>query len=177
MSQIMQPSFMSKQIGIVVLLMMVSALAAGCKSSQTLSYEVLLSYVPLETEPPSEKAPGIIVIASIDEIVPPAKGVKYPQVAMDLLANLDYSKYFAILFIVGQVKNDNIVDEVIRERRSVTIELNDYSIGPGNYEVPGFTLPYQLIVIEKSGTWGEDVHFEIRVDQTDIIREGDHYIP
>jgi len=70
-----------------------------------------------------------------------------------------------------------LVNEVIREKRKVTIELNDYSIGPGNYEVPGFTLPYQLIVIEKSGTWGENIHFEIKVNQTDVVAEIDHFIP
>lgn len=173
----MPPRIMSKQARTVVLLLIVSALVTGCKSSQTLSYDVLLSHVPLETKPPTEKAPNIIVITSVDEIVPPAKGVKYPKVAMDLLTNLDYNKSFAILFLVGQVQKDNIVNEVIREKRKVTIELNDYSIGPGNYEVPGFTLPYQLIVIEKSGTWGDNIHFEVKADQNDIIAETDHFIP
>jgi len=156
-SKFMSPRLMTKQVGNLVLLLMVYALVTGCKSSQTLSYDVLLGHVPLETEPLSEKAPNLIVITSKDEIVPPARGVKYPTTVSELLSALDYNKSVAVLFLVGQIQKDSMINKIVREGDKVTIELDDYSIGPGNYEVQGFTLPYQLITIEKSGTWGNNI--------------------
>jgi len=136
-----------------------------------------LDPVSFETEPPYADTPDIIVIGSLDEVAPPAVGVKYPKEVMDILSNLDYNRSFAILFLVGQVQNNIIINGVVRKGSKVTIELNDYSIGSGNYIVPGYTLPYQLIVVEKSGTWGEDIHFVFKTDQADILAESDHYIP
>jgi hypothetical protein len=176
-SKIKQLGTMLKQARMVVFLVAGFVLIAGCKTSQKLSFDISLSYVALEAERFSEKAPNIIVITSSDEIVPPAKGITYPKVAMDLLTSLDYNKSIAVLFIVGQVNNDVIINEVIREKGIVTIDLNNYSIGPGNYIPPGFTLPYQMIVIEKSGNWSDNIHFEIKVNHTDIIAGIDHYVP
>jgi hypothetical protein len=176
-SKFMLSRIMTKQVGNFVLLLVVCALVTGCKSSQTLSYDVLLRHVSLETEPGSEKAPNMIVITSKDEIVPPAKGIKYPTTVFDLLSTLDYNKSIAILFLGGQIQKDSKINKIIREGDSVTIELNDYSIGPGNYEVQDFTLPYQLIAIEKTGTWGDSIHFGIRANQTDIVAEVDHFVP
>lgn len=171
------PGIMSNQIKNAVRLLIVCVLITGCESSITLKYELLLSNVSLETEPLSEKAPNIIVIASKEEIVPPVKGVKYPNTVSDLLSKLDYKKSVAVLFLVGQIQKDSIINTVVREGDRVTIELKDYSIGPGNYELRGFTLPYQLISIEKSETWDDNIHFVVRANQTDIIAEIDHFVP
>jgi hypothetical protein len=82
------------------------------------------------------------------------------------------------LFLVGQVNKDKIIREIVRQGNQVTLKLTSYSVGPGNYELPGLTLPYQLIVIDRSGTWGKNIHFEAKlVDPGDIIAEADHYIP
>ncbi len=168
---------MAKKVGNAILLLMVCVLLAGCKSSQTLSYERLLGYVSLETEPLAEKAPSVIVVTSKDEIAPPAKGVSYPNTVSDFLSGLDFDKSVAVLFLVGQIHKESIIDKIVREGDRVTIELNDYSIGPGNYEMQGFTLPYQVIAIEKSGAWGENIHFVIRIHQADIVAEVDHFVP
>ena len=176
-SRITKPGIFPKPARIIVWVMIVSVLVVGCKPSQTLSYDVPLDPLPLGTGPEFANAPDIIVIASQDEIVSPAEGVMYPEVVMDVLTNLDYSKSFAVLFLVGQVNPDIKVNAIVRKDDNVTIQLDKYSIGPGNYVVPYYTVPYLLIVIEKTGTWGEDIHFVFKTDQADILAESDHYIP
>jgi hypothetical protein len=149
----------------------------SCSFTQPLSSEVIFNHVSLIREGFSDSAPSMIVIASLDEIVPPAKGVNYPGNLITLLNQIDYEKSFVIFFMVGQVQGEGILDRVTRSGSEVTVWLYEFSVGPGNYEIEGFTMPYQMITVGKTGTWGDTIHFQILTNQNDIVTEIDHYIP
>ena len=109
--------------------------------------------------------------------MPPAPEIKYPQEALDLLTSVDYDKFFVVLLISEPRLKDSIVRQVIRKGNKVSVLLYERTIGPGNYVLDDWTLPYNFIVIEKAGVWGENVHFNIRSAQNEVLNKIDHYIP
>ena len=168
--------FISK-VRYFLLVILICTCLCDCVSSQSLPFNVLQNHVSLESELLSDTAPGIIIFASPDDIVSPGEGINYPPVVSDLLSQLNYEKSFAILFQVGQRNVDTVVKSISKKGNKVVIEIDNYSIGHGNYEIPGFTMPYQLITVEKVGKWGNNIHFEVRTGQSDIVYEIEHYIP
>ena len=67
---------------------------------------------------------------------------------------------------------------MVRKGDKVTIMMESYRIGPGNYYLPGFTMPYQMVVIDKIGEWSRDIHFVVDAkDWPGYFWRGVHFIP
>jgi hypothetical protein len=75
------------------------------------------------------------------------------------------------------VQTEEIIDDIVPRGDKVIIRFKEFSVGPGNYEVPPYTQPYALVVVEKSGEWAKVIKFRFEVEGGIIFAETDHYIP
>jgi len=90
---------------------------------------------------------------------------------------LNFDNSFAVLFMVGQIAEANIITEITRENEQVFIKLMNYSVGPGNYILPGYSMPYQLVAVEKTGNWNQDIQFILEDDTGNLLDSTTHHIP
>jgi hypothetical protein len=167
-----------KNVWILVFLLFMGLVIAGCNSSRTLQFDVISEKTPfIVTSPGNQPVPTLIIIAFPDEIVPPTSVVEYSEAMLDSLKKVDFEKSFVILHQVGQIPDNGRITEIARRKDTVYITLHKYSVGPGNYELRGFTLPYQITTIEKKGKWGKEIKFILEVEGGDIVAQEQHYIP
>lgn len=169
---------MNKSIFTILLVVILATSCNKAPSPQTLSFEVLVQSSPFtETSPPSQDIPNLMVIASPKEISSPLPEVEFSDTLLAQLREIDYDQFFAVLILVGQMPTDGIVTEVSRVNENVSIKVKDYLVGPGNYKLKGYSLPYQLISVEKEGSWNTDIEFILEEEDGNIFGRAKHYIP
>jgi len=164
----------------IVTILLAAILATSCSKAppQMLSFEVLVQSSPFtETSPPLQDVPNLIVIASLEEISPPIPEFEFSDTMVTQLNAVDYEQSFAVLILVGQMPTDGIVTDVSRMEEKVSIKVNDYIVGPGNYKLKGYSLPYQLISVEKEGSWNTDIEFILEEENGNILGRTKHHIP
>jgi len=165
----------------IVTILLAAILATSCGKAplpQTLSFEVLVQSSPFtETSPPSQDVPNLIVIASLEEISPPIPEFEFSDTMVTQLKAVDYEQSFAVLILVGQMPTDGIITEVNRMNEKVSIKVEGYTVGPGNYKLKGYSLPYQLISVEKEGSWNTDIEFILEEENGNILGRTNHHIP
>lgn len=164
----------------IVMILLAAILATSCSKApppQTLSFEVLVQSSPFtETSPPSQDVPNLIVIASPGEISPPIPEFEFSDIMVTQLNAVDYEQYFAVLILVGQI-TDGTITEVSRTDGKVFIKVKGYTVGPGSYKLKGYSLPYQLISVEKEGPWDIDIEFILEEENGNILGRTKHHIP
>lgn len=164
----------------LVTLLTIVLLAAACgKAAQhTLPFSVLVGASSFrEVSPRQQEPPHLFVIASPEEIVPPIAEFSFPEDMFEQLNMLNFDTSFAVLFMVGQIAEANVIAEITRENEQVFIKLGDYSLGPGNYILAGYSMPYQLVAVEKSGNWNQEIEFILEDDTGNRIDSTTHHIP
>lgn len=168
-----------KKFRALIFVIGVGLISAGCSVSYTLPFKVLVEKAPfLVVSPENQSMPDLIIIASPDEMVPPAPGVQYSEIMTETLKGVDFNKSFVVLHLVGQIPDNGKITKIIRRGNTVRIKLQSYSIGPGNYMLKDFTFPYQITEIEKNeASWGNDMNFILEVEDGDILTQEQHYIP
>jgi hypothetical protein len=121
--------------------------------------------------------PEMIVIGTPEETNTPIPFVNYSAGMLEALKKVDFDKSFVLIHLVGQIPDNGIINNVVRKGDTVHIVLKSYSVGPGNYELPGYTLPYQLTAITKSDTRSKEIEFILKVEGGDILAKKGHFIP
>lgn len=167
-----------KKFTYILLLLLV--LGASCSKTpiQELDFSVLIPASPfIEISNPKQDAPNIIIIASPDEIVPPIPEFMFSDEVLEQLKDMDFKTSFAVLLFVGQIPEDAMINKINRKTDQVIICLKDYSIGPGNYKLKGYSLPYQLISVQKTNQWDQEVEFVIEDEGGNLLEKTSHYIP
>lgn len=154
-------------------------ISAGCSVSVTLPFNVLAEKAPfLVVSPDNQSVPDLMIISSPDEIVPPTPGVQYPEIMMKTLKAVDYNKSLVVLHLVGQIPDNGKITKIVRTGNTIRIKLQSFTVGPGNYMLKDFTLPYQITEIEKNdASWGNDMNFILEVEDGDILTQEQHYVP
>jgi hypothetical protein len=171
-----------RHIHVLLALSFLSLATAGCR---TTTPEVLLPFQEIEVSSfiresyDQQPEPDFFIIASRDEIVPPGSGLSFLPGTLERIEQVDFSRSFVAVFLVGQIPGNGTVDEVVRSGDTVTIQLGPYSVGPGNYVLEEYTAAYRYVAITKQGTWNRDVLFLLRakVGDRDWLRQTSHYIP
>lgn len=168
-----------KIIRAIYLMIYIGWIAAGCTTWQSLSFHVVVEKALLSVvSPSSQSVPDMLIIASPAEIIPPAPGVQLTNVMLDSLSEVDFAQSFVVFHQVGQIPENGRINEIVRRGNTIRIKLQSYSVGPGNYAFREYTFPYQITVVEKSGTgWGEEMNFILEVDNGDVLAQAQHYIP
>ncbi len=119
---------------------------------------------------------GVLAIISKEQAADYFTGMDGHDVAR-VLNNLDYDHNFVLLFFVGHIPDNSIIDQVYRRRNEVVILMKQHDIGPGEYIVPGWTNPVDVISISKEGKWGEDIRFVIKTKSGWLLGDNTFYIP
>lgn len=162
------------------ILLLILHLMVSCSKTQqqNLAFLVLTQSSPfVEISPPKQDAPSLIIIASQDEIVPPISEFVFSDDILEKLKGMNFDNSFAILILVGQIPDDSIINKVTRETDKVVISVKNYTVGPGNYKLKGYSLPYQLISVEKTNKWDQSVEFIIEDENGNLLGKISHYIP
>jgi len=162
------------------ILLLTLFLMASCNriSQQNLAFSVLVQSSPfVEISPSKQNAPSLIIIASQDEIVPPISEFVFSDDVLEKLKGINFDNSFAILLLVGQISEDDMVNRVSRETDKVIISVKNYTVGPGNYKLKGYSLPYQLISVEKTDKWDQNIDFIIEDENGNYLGKFSHYIP
>jgi hypothetical protein len=168
-----------KKFRALIFVIGVGLISAGCSVPSTLQFNVLVEKAPfLVVSPDNRSMPDLIIIASPDEMVPPASGVQFSEIMMETLKEVDFNKSFVVLHLVGQIPDNGKITKIVRRGNTVRIMLQSFSVGPGNYMFKDFTLPYQITEIGKNeASWGNDMNFVLEVEDGDILIQEQHYIP
>ena len=164
----------------LVILLMIVLVTAACNKAdqQALPFSVLVQASSFrEVSPPQQEPPNLFVIASQEEIVPPIAEFRFPNDMLDQLNSINFNTSFAVLFMVGQIAEANIITEITREKEQVFIKLVDTSVGPGNYILEGYSTPYQLVAVEKTGNWNQDIEFILEDETGNLLSSTVHHIP
>jgi hypothetical protein len=142
-----------------------AAFLIWCVSAENLEFEVLIEKAPfLKSDRNSTLSAPLIIIASADEIIPPAPGIEFSQAMLEELAKVDYQSHFVILHLVGNLNENGLISQIVRRGNRVRITLNSYSVGPGNYELEAYTMPYQLTLVSKGKhLWNRKIIFKAKV--------------
>ncbi|MCC6957334.1 MAG: hypothetical protein IT316_11120 [Anaerolineales bacterium] len=168
-----------KKFQALILVISAGLISVGCSVSHILQFNVLVEKAPfLVVGSYNLSVPDLLIIASPDEIIHPASGIQYPEYMMETFKEVDFNKSFVVLHLVGQIPDNGKITEIVRRGNTVRIKLQSFSVGPGNYMLPDFTLPYQITEIEKNRvSWGNNINFILEVEDGDILTQERHYIP
>jgi len=125
--------------------------------------------------PRQEPDPLLIIIANPEDMVLPAM-LKFPESLAERIKQMDFSKSFVILVIRGHPER-GLVKEIVRHQETVIITTYDIEVGPGNYVLPNWTQPYEIIKIDKEGMWGKQIRFVLQRETQGILGEVKHFVP
>jgi hypothetical protein len=98
---------------------------------------------------------------------------------VDNVRDIDYARFFVILVTQGKqccTGYGVAVRQVMRNKNQVKILATFTTPAPGQAVSDTLTDPYHAISIEKVGTWGQKIHFDLVVDDK-VVAETDHVIP
>jgi hypothetical protein len=153
----------------------------------TLSFTTIAQGLGISSDP-SRQEPRVIVITSAQDYETALRqaGGDPPTLGRDLhpveqARQIDYNRFFALLVLQGKQGSSGysvMVDRVVRQGNRVQVLAT--FVRPRVDGTPVVTLavitdPYHLIAISKTGTWGQNVRFEL-VDKGNVVAETTHTI-
>jgi hypothetical protein len=92
---------------------------------------------------------------------------------------IDFDRFFTILVLQGKQASGGYevtVQQITRRGNQVQVQAEFVSPAPGQIVTAEITDPYHLIAVEKSGSWKQEVRFEL-IDNGKVIVEAMHFIP
>jgi hypothetical protein len=156
-------------------------------TATTLAFTTIAQGIDFTSDPLLEK-PQITIITNaqaVDTALRQAAGdppvLERNQHPVEQARQIDYGRFFALLVLQGKQGSSGYsvtVDRVVRQGNQVQVLAT--FVRPAEDGTPVATLavitdPYHLISIPKTGTWGQDVRFEL-VDQGKVVAEVIHVI-
>lgn len=170
-----------KRLGIVVNLLagtMLLFTVTACKPQiEELSFETIAQRDIINYR---EENPALFVIANNDEIDALVQNVLAEDPALvDQLRQLDYTRNFAVLVLLGQKRSTGYaitIKQIVRKGDQVNIYAEVGSPELGTRIKPAFTSPYHLVAVSKQGKWGQQIKFVLEVDN-EPVAESVHFIP
>ncbi len=123
------------------------------------------------------REPKLMVVSRLEE-VDSLNGLVTEE-AKGKLQMLDYSQYFVLLVLQGWKPTTGYkvdVDRIIRLGNTVNIYAQFQEPKPGVKKASAITSPYHLMRVRKMGGWGQDITFNLLVDET-IVSSISHVIP
>lgn len=123
------------------------------------------------------REPGLIIISSLEDM----KNLNgmITEEAKAKLQVLDYSNYFALLVLQGLKPTTGYkanVNRITRLGDTVNIYADFLGPKPDEEKAPEETSPYHLVQVQKSGIWGQEVMFNLIVNETTVVSLS-HFIP
>jgi hypothetical protein len=122
--------------------------------------------------------PMLIVLTALQGMALPSDMSLSERLAGEL-EQIDWHKSFVVLAgRGGQLASSGTVKRILRRGNTVIVETLDVDVGPGNYVVPGWTQPYAVIAVEKTGgAWGRYVEFVLERETQGPVYDAYSYVP
>jgi hypothetical protein len=114
--------------------------------------------------------PTLIIIAQRDEAASLSNWIT--EEAKTALQAMDYSSYFALALFQGQKPSSGYsvqIDRIARRNDTVTVYAQFQEPSPAEEKSPEMTSPYQLVRVQKVGTWNQVITFNLVVDETIVV--------
>jgi 3-dehydroquinate synthase class II len=105
------------------------------------------------------------------------EGLKYPETIETLLKQVNYNQIVVALVLKEQIPDSGLTEEVVRQGNQVIIRTKAWQVGPGNYVLEDYTWPYQIIAINKDGTWAQEIHFILERGAEGPVADLKHFVP
>jgi hypothetical protein len=124
-----------------------------------------------------DEKPGLIVITAPEEAT--NLDALITSEAQARLARLSYDEYFVIAVFQGRKPTTRYgvqIERIARQGSKVTVYAQFSEPKPDEEKAPEETSPYHLIQVQKVGTWGQEVTFELIVKGS-IVASVSQYIP
>jgi len=124
-----------------------------------------------------DEKPGLIVITAPEEAT--NLDALITSEAQAWLARLSYDEYFVIAVFQGRKPTTRYgvqIERIARQGGKVTVYAQFSEPKPDEEKAPEETSPYHLIQVQKVGTWGQEVTFELIVKGS-IVASVSQYIP
>lgn len=122
------------------------------------------------------REPGLMVISQSEET--DNLGIITDE-AVQKLQVLDYGDYFAFVAFQGWKPNGGYsiqVNRVSRIGNSVNIYAQFHEPRPDEEKTDEITSPYHLMIVQKTGNWGQEVTFNL-LDGETVVVSLSHFIP
>lgn len=123
------------------------------------------------------REPGLIVVSRPEEVE--NLGGIITEEAKAKLQALDYSNYFVLLILQGWKPTTGYkpnIDRITRLENTVNIYAQFQEPKPDEKKADAVTSPYQLVQVQKGGSWGQGVTFNLIVDEASVVSLS-HAIP
>ncbi|OGO34693.1 MAG: hypothetical protein A2Z16_04560 [Chloroflexi bacterium RBG_16_54_18] len=151
-------------------------IASGCTRSQDLPFNVLKEKISF-TEPGPRTETGFLIIATPDDFGSTKSDAEFQESFEEILKQVDFDKSFVLLHGVGNLPDSRKIIRIYRKGDTVHVLMKSFQPGPGNYYIPGFTMPYQVSSIDKIGLWNRKIHFVFEFEESEDTVVMEHFIP
>ncbi len=164
-------------LGIFVLTGVILGMASGLGACKPKPTEVTLPFETIEqkewagTDKPYEsREPTLIIVSRLEE-VDNLNGLISDE-AMIKLQALDYDEYFALVAFQGWKPSTGYsiqVNRISRLGNTVNIYTQLHEPTPDEAKADEVTSPYHLVQVQKSGSWGQVITFNLIGGETSIV--------
>ena len=154
---------------ILMIVCLAFSMAFGLTACKLKTGETALSFETIEQRDYSgtgityeSTEPGIVIIFRIEDI-DSLKGLVTDD-SINQLQNLDYNQYFALAAFQGRKDSTDYsieVNHVGRIGNSVNVYAQLHEPSPDIAVLAMETSPYHLVKIQKTGSWGQDITFNL----------------
>ena len=123
------------------------------------------------------REPGSIVISSLQDIANLDKLVT--DEAMTQLQELDYDNYFVLVVFQGRKPTTGYrvqIDHITRTGKIINVYTQFLEPKPDEAKADAITSPYHLVQVQKIGEWGQEISFQVIVNET-IVTSLSYFIP
>jgi hypothetical protein len=148
--------------------------ACSLNVQQELAFDIVSEHIafPIEIED-RDQIPKLIVIPELAKI----SQLEFSDALLAHVSEIDFQKSLIILFIRGQLPESGTVKEIVRDKYAIIIRTTEFDPGPGSYVLPGFTPPYQIIKVTKTGAWNGNFNFILERENGEIVSRVTEYVP
>jgi hypothetical protein len=120
--------------------------------------------------------PLLIIMASSGDLILPT-GLTLGEELAAKISSIDLHQYFLLFVWRPRSPNRPIVEKITRQQDNIIVTLRDGVAMPGNYVLPEWTQPYEIVQVDKAGNWNRNIHFVLKYETQGVFVEKTHFIP
>jgi len=123
------------------------------------------------------REPGLMIISRLQDITSLDKLVT--DGAMTKLKELDYDNCFVLVVFQGWKPTTGYrvqIDRTTRTGKMINIYTQFLEPKPEEAKADAITSPYHLVQVQKTGEWGQEISFQVIVNET-IVSSLAYFIP
>jgi len=165
---------MKSKFSFIILLVTIITSACSSKARQELPYDVVNESIAFPTEiEDKDQIPGLIVIPELVQV----RQLEFSDALLVHVSEIDFNQSLVILILRGQLPQSGTVEKIVRDKNEIVIRTTEIVPGPGSYALSGFTPPYQIIKVVKTGVWNGYFDFILERENSEIAGKVTEFVP